>query len=496
MDTKARITPNIPFRIVFNGSNIDVNSITIYHPCPLRINDKQADAVISLNDPSDSYLPSGDGKNPSAVILIPIMAGDPTAPSAVFFNRIASHIPDIADADFMTGLFPELDIPTGNDWSVSQLFPPKKPSEGCGDIVSPGYFVWRGVPEQERYFEGRVPATSANIGKNKWIQGFINAWFLYDTYVNIYKWKQKSDPAPTYIMMEKPLPVGAADLATLLNTLPVTKWDIAIHPILQVNEKPWVVYKQGPPDKCEVPMREEGGDVREGYANKCDPFYNNAISTRTEFTADKLFTMFFNVMVMVAIAIGAYIALAAVARMMDVNYADFAKGAGKVIGVWAKKLGDMQMPGGLTALAGKAGLGALAGKAGMGDLGALAGKGGLGDLAGKGGLGALAGKGGLGDLAGKGGLGDLAGKGGLGALGDLAGKGGLGDIASSASVMPAIEGLSGQTPNMASEPASSSTSKKWDKVSTPYLGKTGFTRRGGRTRRDRDHGGLTQRDSH
>jgi len=137
MDTKARFTPNIPFKMTFNGQPVLVRSITLYHPSPLRLNYKQGDAVISLNDPSDGYIDE-TSKAPPVIVLIPIVAGDPKSPSASFFNKLVTHIPEIADPDFMTGLYNSSDFPTGNDWSLTQLFPPKKPTEGCGKIVDPG----------------------------------------------------------------------------------------------------------------------------------------------------------------------------------------------------------------------------------------------------------------------------------------------------------------------------------------------------------------------
>jgi hypothetical protein len=46
----------------------------------------------------------------------------------------------------------------------------------------------------------------------------------------------------------------------------------------------------------------------------------------------------FNALVFVAMAVGAYLALAAVLRLYDVEVADFSKGLGKVIAVFFKNL--------------------------------------------------------------------------------------------------------------------------------------------------------------
>ena len=83
-DTKALITPSIPLKMSLDGIAFDVSTITVYHPCPLKIQDQQADAVISLNDPAVG--------NPTHVVLIPITTGDSYSPSAEFFSKIAVSI--------------------------------------------------------------------------------------------------------------------------------------------------------------------------------------------------------------------------------------------------------------------------------------------------------------------------------------------------------------------------------------------------------------------
>lgn len=572
MDTKARFVPNIPFKMKFNETDILVKSITVYHPAPLRINDVQADAVISLNDPSDKTVnPELDSEYH---ILIPIVAGSANTPSARFFNRLATHIPTVADADYMTGLFDTADIPTGKDWSLTQLFPPKDPAEGCCKVIEPGYFKWEGVDsyDLEALPAEQINATNTHKIKNpallqqfyayyKLAQIAPSAYSYPQMYLEPYVWVESSGARkPKYIMMEKPLPVDPTDLAILVNTLPVTDWKQAIHAIdagsttdrenmqeriksltdlvkstttdwwdaitggapatkkarsmknlktaegklreakatlggIRTNTKR-ILYKRGPAEDCNVPMRENFTPKREGTDPECNPYYQNlAKYMKREFTTERLFATFFNILIMVAIAIGAYIALAAVARMMDVNYSDFAKGAGKVIGIWAKKLNDLKMPGGPTGLSG------------LGSLASLAGKGGLaGVLTPTAGQAIAASSASITPA-----LGNIAGTVATPATGVFSPdsvKTRMADAREAEMAQDSVRGSFPKTrrtrknfgmPELAkeSEPTTPATANKWDKVSTPYLGKTGFTRRGGnRTRRGRGRGDSTQTDSH
>jgi hypothetical protein len=317
-DTKAFFKPSLPFQFSFNGSPITVSTITVYHPCPLRVQDQQADAVISLNDPSASS---------TQIILIPIIAGDTNAPSAKFFNKLMNNIGSVAIQDPLTGQFQSSDIQTGNKWGLSQLFDTTKIENTKEVSVKNGFFAWDAMPALEKY---QSSSSSQKI---------------------VYSWRPKSNaPRPLYVMLEKPLPVGSSDLRALTSSVPVTPWEDAIHPIgLQV------VYKQGPPPNCGVPTRESmtdfsdlskslsdfKGDVTElsDQVDSCDPFLSNALSNKnSSYSTDKLLGILFNVFFVLAGIVGAYIAIAAVTRFYDVEYAEFTKTIGKVIAVGLKKL--------------------------------------------------------------------------------------------------------------------------------------------------------------
>ena len=322
-DTKAFFKPSLPFQFTFNGININVTDITVYHPCPLRVQDQQADAVISLNDPSSAS---------DQIILIPITVGDVDTPSAKFFNRLMSNIASVSIPDPLTGQFQTTNLQTGSKWGLSQLFETEKIENTKEVSVKNGFFAWRGLPPLEKYnagYEGDV-----------WMPTKI-----------LFKWRPKQNASsPLYVMLEKPLPVGSSDMRALTSSVPVTPWEDAIHPVGL-----WTVYKQGPPNNCGVPTRESmtdfsdlskslsdfKGDVTElsDQVDSCDPFLSNALSNKnSSYSTDKLLGLLFNVFFVIAGIVGAYIAIAAVTRFYDVEYAEFTKTIGKVIAVGLKKL--------------------------------------------------------------------------------------------------------------------------------------------------------------
>jgi hypothetical protein len=271
------------------------------------VQDQQADAVISLNDPSVAS---------PQIILIPIIAGDASTPSAKFFNKLMNSIGTVAVADPITGQFQSTDIQTGSKWGFSQLFDTNKIENSKEVSVKNGFFAWEAMPSLERYVK---EVTLQRI---------------------LYSWRAKSDaPKPLYVMLEKPLPVSSSDLRSLISTLPVTPWEEAIHPIGL-----WTVYKQGPPSNCGVPMRESMTDFSKDISelsdqvDSCDPFLSNALSRKSTYSSDKLLSTLFNVALFIAGFIGAYIALAAVARFYDVEYSEFTKSIGKVVAIGLKKM--------------------------------------------------------------------------------------------------------------------------------------------------------------
>ena len=85
--------------------------------------------------------------------------------------------------------------------------------------------------------------------------------------------------------------------------------------------------------------RESFTDLQGVTEESCDPWTTWAQTANGKgFTTQKIFELFFNVMVFIAMAVGAFLALAAVLRLYDVEAADFSKALGKVAGVYFKNL--------------------------------------------------------------------------------------------------------------------------------------------------------------
>jgi len=77
--------------------------------------------------------------------------------------------------------------------------------------------------------------------------------------------------------------------------------------------------------------------------DSCDPFAMNAKNTSTSsaFTPMKMFNAFYKVLVVIAIALGAWIAMYLVANKdYDYKFKDFADDSGKVVGTLAKQASD------------------------------------------------------------------------------------------------------------------------------------------------------------
>ena len=86
-DTKAKITPSIPFKFKVRGQEVDVKTMTVYHPAPLRIEGEQADAILSLNDPSFS--------DNTVVLLIPLVARNVSGGSVSFMEKISQQLASV-----------------------------------------------------------------------------------------------------------------------------------------------------------------------------------------------------------------------------------------------------------------------------------------------------------------------------------------------------------------------------------------------------------------
>ena len=289
-NTKVQITPSIPLKMSFSlkggaPKEIVVSRMTLYHPSPMRIENVQHDAVLSLNDPGSSG--AGD-----VIVLIPLVAGNADTPSASFMSRILGNMANLLTPDPASGSYPAVDAPTGANWSLSTLFP----TDPETNAVKSGIFVWEGTPDLEQYISEDTP------------------------YIQRTSWRRKKSPAPMYVMLEKPLTMSSTDYASLMR-FPVTPPEEAIHEMLGGS----LTYKCGPDEGA--PM----GPVKENFEAKCDPFRPNFDKT-IGYSPETMFRALFNVLIFVAMAIGVWVALILVGDLRaDQVFQSLSMAAGKVL---------------------------------------------------------------------------------------------------------------------------------------------------------------------
>jgi hypothetical protein len=373
--TKARFIPSIPFKMSFKGRKaiqpdpakpvqyqpfsdpFTVTQLALYYPSPIRIDSVQADAMLALNDPSDIAT--------KYIVLIPLKATNSGAPSADFINKIAKFVPMVSQYDEASGTYPTKDIQTGAGWALAKLFTLGDSASGLSTVKN-GFFTWTGVAGYERV---KKIDTAAQI---------------------TYGWQPKQGMnAPQYFLLDTPLDINSADLGTITNALSMTPSAEANHPI---PPNPLLVFHKAslPPapdtlsggtstlgsgecgsigNLCEgmvdytaQPSWGKAGnqlgiaqDILKGeYSEaledpfekscpgaKCDPFLQNAIKGNKNlsiFTPRNMFTLFFNLSVLIAMLVGAYVAMNMVGNDYDLNLRNFAEQIGKVMAVWAKSL--------------------------------------------------------------------------------------------------------------------------------------------------------------
>ncbi len=128
-DKKMFITPDKPIELKFNGTTFTVSEMSIYRPCPIRVENIQADAVLSLNDYS----------TPGAthVVLIPISAAVSYGPAGDFIGRVMQNVNAFV-MDEATKQYAPIQMPTGNDWAITRLLP----TGSENNIVASAYFTW------------------------------------------------------------------------------------------------------------------------------------------------------------------------------------------------------------------------------------------------------------------------------------------------------------------------------------------------------------------
>lgn len=313
--TKARFTPSIPFKMTYQNKPFEVNTMTLYHPCPLRVDDIQADAVLSLNDPSFG--------SPGLVILIPLVGRNTDAPSTKFFSKIASEIVAVSAIDPGTGEYTARDIPTGANWSLAKLFGVSDKKGGSVDVPN-GHYFWNGMAGLVR----KVNVNGLTIR---------------------YSWEPSGVPAPVYVMLDTPVVIASNDLASITQRLPITRPADAIHAVLYDGSNPvnrGIVHKAGPPISAEdcstnAIYREmfTNADLNAITNESCDAWETWAqTADGNGYTTQMILDFIFNIALTIAAVIGAYIAFVAVAKFYDVELRGLSETIGKIIGVYAKDL--------------------------------------------------------------------------------------------------------------------------------------------------------------
>jgi hypothetical protein len=333
-DTKAKLTPSIPFKLTFNGQEITVKTMSVYHPCPLRIEGVQADAVFSLNDPS---FDDGSGY----VILIPLSAKNTADPSIEFFDRILPQVNALMIPE-ATGQYMTRNVATGTNWSLNKVFTAGATDNGSFQVQN-GYYEWKGMPTLER-----VKSESTNydtIGGG----GLFNLpGVRVPTGSTVtYSWKESGKPPPRYIMLDTPVAISASSLSSITQTLPVTPASDAVHAVLYSSNPldRGIVHKQGPPNPACA--RESFADMNGVKEEFCDAWTAWAQTSEPKgFTTQQIFEWIFKILIFVAMGVGAYLALAAVLRLYDVELSNVSTGLGKITAVVFKSLkqkaGDMK----------------------------------------------------------------------------------------------------------------------------------------------------------
>jgi hypothetical protein len=304
-DTKAKLTPSIPFKLSFMGQEITVKTMSVYHPCPLRIEGIQPDAVFSLNDPS---FDDGSGY----IILVPLIAKNTADPSIEFFDRVLPQI-NAVTAPEATGQYMTRNIATGTNWSLTKVFSAVDTAGGSFEVKN-GYYEWKGMPALERVRED---------GNN----------------TITYSWKESGKPSPRYIMLDTPVAISSSSLSSITQSLPVTPSSDAIHAVLYSSNplQRGIVHKQGPPNpSC---MRESFADMNGVKEEFCDDWTAWAQNSEPKgYTTQQIFGLIFNVLVFIAMGVGAYIALSAVLREYHDGLSNVSTGLGKITAMVFKSL--------------------------------------------------------------------------------------------------------------------------------------------------------------
>lgn len=287
--------------------DISVSAMTLYHPSPIRIENIQHDAVLSLNDP-------GDGTS-DTVILIPLKGSNLESESESFFGKIVKHIISVSTPDSVSGKYQRVDIPTGSDWNIKQIFTiSEDPTNKQYGKIDDSFYTWIG---------------SAAYTREK----------LWENASEIrYGWKSDGKQV-RYFMLGTPVSISLTDLSLLTRNLPPTPVAEAMH---KIPETETILYKlaqgKAASASCGI-VRERMENPGELDLDLCDPFAMNAKSPNSV-EPTQLISAVFYVLMLFGVVIGTWLAMYMVTIDYDVGYKDFSETTGKVVGMYAKKINE------------------------------------------------------------------------------------------------------------------------------------------------------------
>jgi hypothetical protein len=279
--TKLFIKPSIPFKVTFNGETYTISLMTLFHPSPVRLENVQHDAMLTLGDPGPDNRAKGTGAT-DAVILIPLVGSLNPGPSGDFLSKVARYLSAVLQPDPATGQYNTVDIPTGNDWDLSKMFP-GTPAEGV-TVVDAGYYVWSASP-------GMVKATTPEVTVNPFPQADIHR----------YKYVPAGSTNLRYIMLQKPVGVNVFDMQTI-RMLPATPSDQALDPYIPAS------LSYVTPKTCETPPAGRESMTNQGD-NTCDPFANVSAATNGSDRTEMLVKVIIGTLTTFGVFLAIYFAL-------------------------------------------------------------------------------------------------------------------------------------------------------------------------------------------
>lgn len=274
--TKLFVEPSLPLKISWNGKMIDVTKMSVYHPFPLRIENVQYDAVLSLNDPSDGS---------TTVVLIPLVASSNGSPSIEFMDKLAPHIPRAMAVDPTTKTNVPATVPTGTDWMLTKMLPVR------GNRIQSGFYQW---------FAGR---------------GFDSYVDTSNPFIRHTRWRGR-EPRANYIVVETPANVSSSILSSIL-MLPRTDPLEAIAPL-----SPIVTYTP-----C-ASTPATAAPVRESFNPECDPFGPNGYKDTSAEKSKLLLKIFGGILAAVAIVLAVFLALTLAGSDASIYIKQFGETAG------------------------------------------------------------------------------------------------------------------------------------------------------------------------